>query len=186
MVSKRTFLLQRIRAVLKTVAPGVVYSFPFPQFSAQTAVTTDLKERVYDKQRPLDKIDRMSTPSVEVLTSDSGQDQFVYLDNEMIERTLEVKLYGYIYGGAGGEATPNATLAEAALDSMDADLSLAMEAAKYWSDSSSPETSDPLTARLGAVVFTHENSWTDTNTGQAWAMLVQVWRITYTYNRREP
>lgn len=185
-MTKREFLLERIVAVLKTIAPGVVYTFPFAQFGTYNAIQTDLKGRVYDKMRPFDKIDRASTPCVEVITSPAEQDTLRYLDNEMIERTVSVKLWGYVYGGTGGEIMPNTTAARAAANQMDADISVAMEALKWWTDTSSPATSDPLTALLGSIDVAHDTSWTDTETGQAWAMLVMGYRFTYTYNRRKP
>lgn len=185
-MTKREFLLERIKAVLKTVAPGAVFTFPFVQFSTYNAIQTDLKGRVYDKQRPIEKLDRASLPCVEVITSPSEQDQIRYLDNEMVERTVSVKLWGYVYGGTGGEMMPNATQARADLNQLEADLSIAMEALKWWTDTSSPATSDPLTSLLGAIDVMHETSWTDTETAQAWSMLVMGYRFTYTYNRRKP
>jgi hypothetical protein len=178
----REFLLQRFQDVLKTVAPGVV--FTFPDGMTHSPLQNDLGGRVYSLMRANAKVDATECPFVEIVTNPKSVDKITVGDDDLYHATISVQLWAYARATDGGDGLDSTV--RPALNSLCADLLIAMEAAPYWTGSVSAPF-ESLIAGFGprlSVTFT--TRWTETATESAKGMAVLEFEVRYPFNKRFP
>ena len=189
MIDLREQLLARLQACISTLAPGVVYTFPFGYGAPVRAIETDLgggtdptKARVFSKMRAMVKPDSVELPMVELITAMNQPDVVTPFDDQMYERTVNVQLWGYVAGGDAADSFQSVMRPD--LNVFLADLQIAVEAFPFWTDADT--NTAPLTVSHGAITITPKTQDTEPAVGQPVGMLVLDYAISYKFHRLNP
>jgi hypothetical protein len=179
----RELILQRLQDTVLTVAPGV--TFFFPDGMTHAPLVNNLGGRVYNKLRAESRISSDEMPFAEIINDPSAADTIEPgSDDDHYYATTNVKIWGYAYGEDAADGLNSPLRAQ--LNSLRADLIIAVSAFPFWSGPN-PAQSDALYTGVApgtSVVLTSQ--WTfiapDTPTG----VTVLEFAIRYPFNKRFP
>lgn len=181
----REAILLRLQDVLKTIVPGVVFSFPGGLTHAE--ITTDLggplHPRVYSMMRAQEKVDESECPSVEIVTSSSVADAVAVADDELYICDLNVQVWGYAKATDQGDGLDSTV--RPLLNKLRADLIIAIEAFPYWTGVEPWQAEDARRA-WGVMGPVLKGQWTEPSTENPSGYLVLEYVIRYPFNRRNP
>ena len=176
----REIILERLQACVKTLAPGVVFTFPHGQ--THRPIVTDLDGRVYSKVRAQGRVDATEMPYVEIITSAATADSVREIaDEDIYLAETRVELWGYVKAEDQGDGLDS--VVRPLLNELRADLIVAMEAFPYWTSADYPEA---LARRIGPVTTVLQSQWTEPATDAPDGFLVLDYAIRYTFDRRDP
>lgn len=179
----REQMLNRLQATIATIAPGVVFTYPFTYGEIVTRpCQSDLKGRVYSRQRAAVRADLTELPMVEIVTLLNQPDLVLPHDDQLFQRFVDVQLWGYVAGDDAGDGLDSST--RAGMDALLADLQVAVEAFPYWTDSGA--NSIPLTATHGAVTITPKAQYTEPAIEQPVGILVLDYSVSFMFHRLNP
>lgn len=185
----REKMLARLQACISTLAPGVVYSFPFGYGAPVRAIETDLgggsdptKARVFSMWRGIARRDVSAFPMVEIITAANEPDTVVALDDQMFERTVNVQLWAYVAAGDASDSEQQEARPD--MNIFLADLQIAVEAFPYWTDTGT--NTDPLTATHGPITITRKAEYTIPALEQPEGMVVLAFSVNYKFHRLNP
>lgn len=178
-LDRREWLLVRLQDVLKTLAPGVTYTFP--DGLPHRPIETNLHGRVYSRQRTEARVDVSEMPFVELLTAASAGDTVTALDSDFYAADLRVEIYGYVRSENQGDSLDSDVRAK--LNALRADLLVAVEAFPYWT---SGGTVEPATRRLGPIETVLTSQWTEPAADYPDGYLILEFVIRYVFNRKQP
>jgi hypothetical protein len=183
MVDTRELVLQRLQDCVATTAPST--TFFFPGAMPHAPIVNDLGGRVYNKMRANVRTDAAENPYVEIITDPASADLIeAGLDDDLYFATVRVKIWCYQRATDQGDSL-NSDL-RAALNSLRADLIIAVSAFPYWSGPT-PAQADAL--YVGIVPGTTVKllaQWTDVATDSPYGTLVLEFAIRYPFNKRTP
>lgn len=194
MADTREWLIARLQRVVSTLKPGVTFTLP-GSTAPHRAIETDLsttaeaaalgaKPRVWGKLRGIQRLSPEEFPFVEVVTAPGRTDIVEAHDQDFYRATMAIALYGYHYDPQQGEMGYAQPLRER-LNSMRADLILAVEAFPFWTG---PDIGENVAAiqRVGLCETVLESQETETPSDAPDGYVRLVYRITYLFNVREP
>lgn len=176
----REELLERLQACVKTLAPGVVYTFPGG--ATHRTIESDLGGRCYSKVRAQGRVDATEMPFVEIVTSSGNADPIREVaDEEIYLGELRAEIWGYVKADDQGDGLDS--VVRPLLNALRADLIVAVEAFPYWTSADYPEA---ITRRVGPVATVLQSQWTEPATDAPDGYLVLDYSIRYVFNRRNP
>lgn len=176
----REEILTRLQACIATVAPGV--SFTFPGGRTHRPIETDLGGRVYAKVRPEASFDETDLPAVEILTNSEKADTIREVsDDDVYLADMNVRLFGYVKSEDAGDDKDGPV--RALLNSLRADLIVAMEAFPYWTSTAFPE---PIRRRVGNVEMILQQQETEAAINAPDGFLILDYAIRYHFSRLNP
>lgn len=179
MTDRRELLLLYLEALLKSIAPGVVFPLPGPP---HREIVSDLGARVYTQMIPEARFGAETFPVVEMLTSASTEDAIrEAASDDMYLADLNVDLIGYVRAGdagMGGHAS-----ARAAANALRADLIVAVESLPYWTSAEFPE---PARRRCGEITTMLKSQFTEVPTDVPTGFCTVSYAITYAFSRTNP
>ena len=180
MTDKREAILTRLQACVATVAPGVVYTFPHGV--THRPIETNLGGRVYNKVRSQARVDSSEMPFVEIITSAATSDSVREIaDEDVYLAELRVELWGYVKADDQGDGLDSTV--RPLLNSLRADLIVAVEAFPYWTSTDYPEA---VTRRVGPIATVLQSVFTEPATDAPDGYLQIEYAIRYTFSRRDP
>lgn len=178
-LDRREWLLVRLQDVLKTVAPGVTYTFP--DGLPHRPIQTNLGGRVYSKQRTEARVDVSEMPFVEILTSSAAGDAVTALDSDAYAADMRVEIFGYVRSENQGDSLDADVRGK--LNALRADLIVAVEAFPWWT---SGGTLPSARNRLGPIETILVSQWTEPAADYPDGYLVLEFVIRYLFNRKDP
>jgi hypothetical protein len=179
----REFLLERLQAVVATLAPGVTFTPPsWLPSPPQRPIMTALGGRVYAKLRGQTQIDGTDKPYVVILTSPASADKVRPLDDNLYERKMVVGLIGYCQEDTAGDGTDS--IVRGQLNQLLSDLQLAVEMFPYWTNP--PAVVLPAIATLGPIIVVPLMEWTEPSMSTADGQLILEYEMTYYFHRFSP
>ena len=180
MIDTREKILVRLQACLKTVKPGVVFTFPFGK--THRPIETDLKGHVFARVIPQARFDDEDMPCVELITSSGTEDGIrEAADEDFYLADLNVTLWGYARSGDGG--TDYDAPVRRMLNRMRADLVVAVEAFPWWTSEEHPE---PIIKSVGLVTPILTSWWTEPATDTPDGILTIDYTLRYAFNKLDP
>ena len=176
----REYLLQRLQDVLKTVAPGVTFFLPLG--GSHRPIENNLGGRVYSKVRSSARTDDTECPYVELITSEKTPDSVrETADEDVYLAEMRVELWGYVKASDQGDGFDS--VVRPLINSLRADLIVAVEAFPYWTDATHPE---PAIQRAGSVGTVLVSQWTEPAMDAPDGFLVLEYAIRYAFDKRNP
>lgn len=176
----RETILERLQACVKTLAPGITYTFPHGH--THRPVVTNLGGRVYSKIRSQGRVDATEMPYVEIVTSAATADTVREIaDEDVYAAETRVELWGYVKAEDQGDGLDSDV--RPLLNSLRADLIIAVEAFPFWTSADYPEA---ITRRVGPMATVLQSQWTEPATDAPDGYLVLDYAIRYVFNRRDP
>lgn len=180
MSDKREALLVRLQACVKTLAPGVVYTFPHG--ATHRPIESNLGGRVYNKIRTESRVDATEMPFVEIITSAATADSIRDVaDEDIYLAETHVDVWGYVKADDQGDSLDS--VVRPLLNELRADLIVAVEAFPYWTSTDYP---DPITRLVGPVGVVLVSQWTEPATDAPDGYLMLTFAIRYTFSKLNP
>jgi hypothetical protein len=177
----REYLLTRLQTVLKTISPGVVFTFPDGTLSRPCV--SDLGGRVYSKIRTQSRTAEEEMPFVELVTSSKMPDTVTPLDSDMYAADLKVELWGYVKADDQGDGFD--TVVREKLNLLRGDLIIAVEAFPYWTSNPGFVFDSPRSV-LGPIEPVLTSQWTEPAMDTPDGFLTLEFSIRYLFNRKNP
>jgi hypothetical protein len=183
----REKLLARLQACIRTLAPGVVYSFPMglthrPIVSDLGGGTDPSLARVFSRMRSVQKFDMTDLPAVEIITAMNQPDVVTFHDDNLFRREIAVQIWAYVAAQDGGDGLDAVVRPD--MNELVADLQVAVEAFPYWTNGA--DVTDPLWATHGPITITTKAQYTEPAAEQAIGILVLDYSIAYCFPRLNP
>lgn len=179
MIDRRELILVYLEALLKTIAPGVVFPLPGPP---HRPIVTDLRGQVFTQMIPEARFANISLPAVELLTSASEEDTIrEAASDEMYLATLHVDVLGYVRAPDTGSSGTARVRTEA--NALRADLIVAIESLPYWTSADFPES---LRRRCGEITTTLTSQFTEAPLDIPTGFTTVSYAITYAFSRTNP
>jgi hypothetical protein len=182
-------MLARLQACLCTLAPGVVYTFPFGYGATPRTMVSDLgggtdttKARVFSMWRGIVRHDTSEFPMVEIVTPANEPDTVTALDDQMFERVVSVQLWAYVDAGDASDSLQQDARPD--MNTLLADLQIVVEAFPYWTDTGT--NTDPLYLSHGPITITRKAEYTVPALEQPEGMAVLSFSIAFKFHRLNP
>ncbi len=180
MTDKREALLARLQACVKTLAPGVV--FTFPHGATHRPIESDLGGRCYNKVRAEARVDSSEMPFVEIITSASSEDTVREVGDENIYLAeTPVEIWGYVKADDQGDGFDSVVRPIA--NALRADLIVAVEAFPFWTSTEYP---DPITRLVGPVGTILTGQYTEPAIDAPDSFVKVNYSIRYTFSKLNP
>ncbi len=177
----RELVLSRVQDCVKTLAPGVVYTFPGGMLHAP--IVSDLNGRCYSKMRAEVNVDSSCSPYVEIVTNAATVDAIEVGDDDVYFDTMTFDVWGYCYAGDQGDGLDS--VVRPTLNQLRADLLIAVSAFPYWTGTA-PNQLDSLLKRIGNVIVNLTAQWTDPSTEAPYGQVHLIFTARWPFNKRFP
>lgn len=181
-VDARELILQRIQDVLKTVSPST--TFTFPDGNPHAPITNDLGGRVYSKLRGEVAVDLVERPYVEIITSAKTPDKITSHNDDWYTCAMTVQVWAYASGDDSGDGLDS--IIRPLLNSLCADLWIAIEAVPYWAGAVVPPF-DTLQMVFGPrLSFDMKTRWTRPAIQSAGGFAYLEFEVAFPFLKRFP
>jgi hypothetical protein len=179
MTDKREAILTRLQACVKTLAPGVVYTFPHG--ATHRPIESNLDGRCYNKIRTQGRVDATEMPFVEIITADAEDTVREIGDEDIYLAEMPVELWGYVKADDQGDGFD--TVVRPVANALRADLIVACEAFPFWTSTEYP---DPITRLVGPLGTVLVSQFTEPAIDAPDSFVKVRYAIRYTFSKLNP